>query len=104
MLMALSLTDKLAQHTICVYELMGVDKEVQDAEIILRWIERARPETFTARACHQSLRSRFPKRENLVAGINVLIERGYIRPFNKQAQAGPGRPSEELEVNPIIYR
>jgi len=100
---AVSLATKLSRHAICVYDLMEADEHIHAARKILRWIERAKSEHFSARECHSALKGSYPTRAHLNPGFEILIERGYIRRLRQSAKKS-GRPSEQFEVNPLIHR
>jgi putative DNA primase/helicase len=80
---------------------MGADEGLSAARKVWRWIERQRLETFTARDCFQALKGTFARMGNLRPAFDVLIERHYIFPLEKE-QSGPGRPSEVFYINPKI--
>ena len=99
---AVSLARKLSRHALRVYDLMEADEDIQGARKILRWIKQHAVETFTARECHADLKISYPKRQKLDPGLNILIERCYIRRIRPQEKRS-GRPSETFEVNPLIH-
>jgi len=102
---AVSLATKLSQHAVHVYDLMGTGGDIQAARKILRWIEKTGAESFTARDCHCALKGTFPKREDLNPGLNVLMERGYIRRTTDQCtEKKAGRKSEFFGVNPFVHK
>jgi hypothetical protein len=98
---ALTLAAILAEHALIVFDLMGADEGLSAARKVWRWIERQRLETFTARDCFQALKGTFARMGNLRPAFDVLIERHYIFPLEKE-QSGPGRPSEVFYINPKI--
>ncbi|HEV8279547.1 MAG TPA: DUF3987 domain-containing protein [Streptosporangiaceae bacterium] len=91
-------------HALAAFDFMGVDQVLSDARVLLRWIERARPERFTKRDAHAGAsRSRFPKVGNLDAPLALLEQHGYIRREPALPQAGPGRPpSPGYLVHPVL--
>jgi hypothetical protein len=98
---AISLTGKIAEHTRHVFTEMGADDGIHVARKILNWIGRTQAECFTARGCHAALKGSFPKRSDLAPGLEVLLDRGYIRRMRPVKRAS-GRPSEKFEINPLL--
>ena len=81
-------------HALAAFDFMGVDQVLSDARVLLRWIERTRPERFTRRDAHAGAsRTRFPKVGDLDAPLALLEQHGYIRQDSTPPQAGPGRPA-----------
>lgn len=73
-----------------------------DAQYVLRWIERHSLGAFTKRDVHQHGKRRFPKVDAIDPVLAELVRRGYIRPQQTDA-SGPGRPpSPAYEVNPAF--
>ncbi|KJS28990.1 MAG: hypothetical protein VR64_22270 [Desulfatitalea sp. BRH_c12] len=101
---ALSLAGKLSAHTRTVYDLMGVDPDIEDARRMLNWIVKESKHRFTLRECHRALQGSFSRKEALEPALKVLTERGYIRLMARPSTQGPGRPSIIYEVHPLIIR
>jgi replicative DNA helicase len=81
-------------HALAAFDCMGVDQVLSHARVLLRWIERTRPEKFTRRDAHAGAsRSRFPKVSDLDAPLALLEQHGYIRREPAAPQSGPGRPA-----------
>jgi hypothetical protein len=95
---ALSLAAKLASHAQHVFDLMGTDSDIAAARKVLTWIQRNGQDIFNARDCFEGLRGSYPKRGDLRPAMEILIERGYIRPV--EHVKGPGRPKDQFAVNP----
>ena len=101
---AITAMDYYTAHALAAFDLMGVDQAVEDARVILRWLERTRPARFTKREAHMGLsRSRFPKVGDLDAPLALLEQHGYIRSEPEPERTGPGRrPSPAYEVHPDL--
>ena len=104
MQMALNLARKLVPHAIHTYAVMGEGSDIQAARRILRWIEGAGIEEFSARDCHYALKGTFQKRADLDPGLAVLMERGFIRRVQPPKDRKQGRPTLRFEVNPAVRR
>lgn len=98
---AVNLAGKLAEHTRHMFTEMGADDGIHVARKILNWIGRTQTESFTARDCHAALKGSFPKRADLDPGLEVLLDRGYIRRMRPMTKSA-GRRSEKFEINPLI--
>jgi len=101
---ALSVAAILAEHAKAAYGLMGSDPAQECAKAILRWIERDRVATFTARDALRAVRGRFPTMEKIIPGLNILEERAFIFEASGESRRGPGRkPSAAYIVNPKTW-
>jgi hypothetical protein len=101
---AVTVMDYYTAHALAAFDLMGVDQAVEDARVILRWLERTRPARFTKREAHMGLsRARFPKVGDLDVPLTLLEQHGYIRSEPEPERTGPGRrPSPAYEVHPDL--
>ncbi len=101
---ALSLAALLAEHARAAFSLMGQDPDIECARHVLAWIQRKRMESFTARDALNGVRGRYPKMEQVNAGLAILVDRAYVFPREAEARPGPGRkPSAGYVVNPLTY-
>jgi hypothetical protein len=102
MVSALEVGGYYTEHALAAFDHMGTDPAVEAARVVLRWIERERPDRFTRRQAHMGLsRSRFPKVTDLDAPLGLLEDHGWIRREPEPARTGPGRPpSPAYLVNP----
>ena len=89
------------EHALAAFALMREDLRIEAAKKILEYIIQHDPDTFKARdVIHR--KNAFKTKEDVMPGIKVLIERGYIRECAKEYR-GAGRPeAESYEVNPKI--
>ncbi len=92
-------------HAEAVIGLMtGAGGGLDDAGYVLRWIRESERTEFTRRDVGQFGRSRFDgDPEKLDDAIELLAERGWIRPIATTERHGAGRkPSPRYAVNPAI--
>ena len=92
-------------HAEAVIGLMtGAGCGLDDAGYILRWIRESERTEFSRRDVQVHARSRFDgEPEKLDDAIELLAERGWIRPIAATERAGAGRkPSPRFAVNPAI--
>jgi len=80
----------------------AASKVISDAQYVWRWIVRQGKESFSKSEAQHHGKRRFPKANDIDAPLIELQRRGYIR-RSQGRQTGPGRPTEEYEVNPIFY-
>jgi hypothetical protein len=100
---AIALGDCLAKHALIAFAEMGRDSSLDDARAVLAWIRREGKGEFTRRDCHYMFKNRFPRIDDLQPALDVLCERGFIRPKPAPVAVGRGRPSMIYEVNPEIF-
>jgi len=99
---ACALGEFFKAHAIAAFGLMQEDPRIEAAKAILSYIKAQHPTVFKARDIlrHKNI---FKTVEDILPGLKVLTERGYIREKLKE-YAGVGRPEAmEYEVNPKIY-
>ena len=92
-------------HAEAVIGLMtGAGGGLDDAAYVLRWIRESDRTEFTRRDAQNHGRSRFDgEPEKLDDALELLVERGWIRPIATTERPGPGRkPSPRYAVNPAI--
>lgn len=95
-------------HALAAYDLMNADPRLEGARIVLRWLQRTKPETFTERGAFSALgRRRFATMDDLIPCLRVLVEHGHIRRVASPGRQDgvPGRNRSPLyEVNPSTLR
>jgi replicative DNA helicase len=91
----------LSAHAFAAFGLMGADPAVNDAEAVLRWIEREEHTEFSRRDAHVALRARFIRADQLDGPLNLLEATGWIRrlPPVDPSPRGGRPPSPVFEVN-----
>jgi hypothetical protein len=93
-------------HALAVYDVMGTLPQVEGARRVLAWIERTKPQQFSARDVWQALRgqARFSTMDDLRPALGVLVECGHIRsvPVTKMGAGRP--PSPVYVVHPEILQ
>lgn len=100
---ALGLARKLTLHAISVHDLMGADPEIEGARKVLAWMKKRGKPDFSIRDCHHDLQHVFKKRKELGPAIEILKERGYIRPLPFERTSNGGRSSERYAINPQVF-
>lgn len=101
---AIRVADALSAHALAVFDLMGADPSLDGARHVLRWIQRQGFQSFTFRDAHAAHKARFKRAAELEPVIEVLAERGYIKPTPTPPGPMGGRPSRTYQVNPMLSR
>jgi hypothetical protein len=99
---ARSITDYAAQHALTAFDRMGSDPVIDDAHVVLDWIERTHPTSFTVRELFTTLsRARFRKVSDLAPVLDLLEQHGHVHLAPPPAHPGRGRkPSPTYFVHP----
>lgn len=103
--------DTLAEYAIdharaALSMLRDADGEaLEDARYVLRWLRRKGLREFARRDAHRHGVGRFGgDPERLDAALEMLADRGWIRPVTPGSKDGPGRPaSPRYAVNPATW-
>ncbi len=102
---AIKIARYLIPHAEAVLGMMEAkeDSPDDDAQYVLRWIERHQRKEFTKRDAQQHGKRRFPKAEDIDAALAELGRRGYVR-LRAATETGRGRPaSATYDVNPAVF-
>jgi len=97
---ALDLGEYLISHALATFSLIQKPEANEHAEKLLVWILRDGKSEFTLREMHRAHQSIFERRADMTGPVDLLEERGYIRPAVRESKQG--RPSELYEVNPAV--
>lgn len=90
------------EHAIATFNLMQTDPHIEAAKLILEYINRHKPEQFKGRDVLAN-KNAFKTMDDVVPGLKILLERGYIRERENPA-FGVGRPEAvSYIVNPKLY-
>ncbi|AVO35367.1 YfjI family protein [Ottowia oryzae] len=99
---AIALCRLLVPHAKAAFRLLAADEADRDADAVLAWVVRSgvRGE-FKQADAHFAMRSRFTKKERLVAALQRLQANGCVRhELRKNEKA---RPSAVWHVNPRLF-
>lgn len=92
-------------HALAVFDLMGADPLVDDAQHLLDWIARRRAAEFTRREAYAPNRARFTKPADLDPALGLLAEHGWIQPIETDRPRTGGRPpGPRFAVHPAALR
>ncbi len=94
--------DYFKEHALFTFGFMGEDPKIEAAKLILEYVMQNKPQTFQGRDILRN-KNAFKSMEEVLPGLNILIERGYIRQKEELLKAVTGRPkAPAYEVNPKI--
>jgi hypothetical protein len=101
---ALDIGDYWIAHAAVVHRMWGRDEADHRAWRVAEWIADEAGPTFTASQAQQALHGTFPKVDDIVDPLEMLIERGWIRPdFDGPLVVGRrGKASPSFLVHPEI--
>jgi hypothetical protein len=99
---ALRIGEYWLAHAKVVHDMWQVDERVSHAKAILHWAGDRQLDSFTVRDVYASLRRRFPTAEDCREPLNLLTERGWIRPmFDGPLVIGRrGKDSPAFNIHP----
>ena len=91
----------LIPHAQAAYGDMGEGADGKIARRVLRWVVRSKVSEFSLRDCYHAHRNL--SQTDLITGLTVLCERGFLRPLNEPKRHGAGRPKTTCyQVNPSV--
>lgn len=78
---ALTVGEYWIEHAKIVYDMWGTSDLMAAARVILKWLTELAEEEFSVRDLYRARRVVFPTAEATVAPLELLMERGWIRPM-----------------------
>ena len=92
----------LIDHARAAFNLMGVDKAIEDAKAVLDWIKaRGRP-VFHRTECLKALHGRFTTAPRLTEALRVLADRNIVSGPHSLVTTPGKRPTAAFCVNPAV--
>lgn len=103
---AIAIGDYWLAHARIVHDLWGRDPELEKARVLLRWMATEGLSEFSVRDAHHARKKHFARVDDLVAPLDILTERGWIKPlFDGALSVGRrGMPSPRYAVFPRCAR
>lgn len=90
------------EHAFATFGLMKEHPEIESAKKILDYLIVHKPDSFKGRDVLRN-KNAFKTMKEITPGLEVLVERNYIRVVETESPTGYGRPEATFyEVNPII--
>jgi hypothetical protein len=102
---AIEIARYLIPHAEAVLGMMlaSDDSTEDDAQYVLKWIERHGRQEFTKSEAQHHGKRRFPRADDIDSALGEITRRGIIR-SRPLGVVGPGRPpSPAFDVNPAIF-
>ncbi len=100
---AIRIAKYFLQHALCAYSIMGADKALRGAKRILKRLQGQDKRELTRYQIHRLCRGEFPRVEDTIPSIELLIEYGYLKERTYSAPTG-GRPrGNGYILNPLFF-
>lgn len=90
---ARQIAEYLIPHAQAAFAAMGTDPAIKGARTVLGWIKKRGIGEFSKDEAFNSLRSQFPRADDLDEPLKVLLDHGYVRQIEAAAEKRPGRPA-----------
>jgi hypothetical protein len=101
---AIKIARYLIPHAQAAFRLMGSDGTIEDAEYMMRHLQKRRVSEFSKRDAFEWTKGRFQHVAKMEPALQVLEEHNIIRAVVSPQRTGAGRkPSQRFEVNPQLY-
>ena len=78
---ALLIGDYWLAHAFVVHDLWGTDETLRGANVVMDWLRQKETDTFSVRDLHRAMSRRFVNVEDTRPVLQILSERGWIRPL-----------------------
>ena len=78
---ALLIGDYWLSHAFVVHDLWGTDETLRGANVVMDWMSQKETDTFSVRDLHRAMSRRFVNVEDTRPVLQILTERGWIRPL-----------------------
>jgi len=78
---ALLIGDYWLAHAFVVHDLWGASETLRGANIVMDWMRQKETDTFSVRDLHRAMSRRFVNVEDTRPVLEILTERGWIRPL-----------------------
>jgi hypothetical protein len=100
---AMTMGDYFLGHAKVAFAAMNGPVGDPDANAILEWIEKTGATEFTKREVQRAHQGRFPRVEPIDEALELLEQRGWIRPKTVERPRGRGRPIMAYEAWPGLW-
>ena len=92
----------LIDHARAAFNLMGVDKAIEDAKAVLDWIKAHGRPVFHRTDCLKALHGRFTTAPRLTEALKVLADRNIVSGPHSLVTTPGKRPTAAFCVNPAV--
>jgi hypothetical protein len=98
---AIALGRYLLAHARAAFGLMAADPLVEDAKLVLGFVQRKGLATVTARELLRGMQARFRSAGNLEPVIEILSRHGFLIELQSPYNPEGGRPERRFAINPL---
>lgn len=98
---ATSIAEFLSAHAVAAYQIMGADKEYEEARYLWGRIQHSGQDEMSRRDLFRLCQGKFKRAEDMEPALQTLITMGYVREV--ELSTG-GRPTKKLFFNPCDKR
>lgn len=95
---AVNIVEALGVHAMAAYQVMGADKDLEEARYLWKRIESTGQERISKRDLIRLCHGKFKKAEEMEPAMQVLVEMNYIQRIYEQTR---GKPKEFIILNPV---
>lgn len=95
---AVNIAEALGVHAMAAYQVMGADKDLEEARYLWKRIESTGQERISKRDLIRLCHGKFKKAEEMEPAMQVLVEMNYIQRIYEQTR---GKPKECIILNPV---
>jgi hypothetical protein len=101
---AIKIGNYFLDHAIASHRVMGAGGQLNDARLLLSWLHRTCPASFSRRDAHRAHQSHFARAGDLDPALDLLEEHGWIRrePLPLPGPEGGRPPAPLWETHPTI--
>lgn len=100
---AITISKYFLRHAKCVYNLLGTDKDIQQAKNIIKKLQQQNKPELTKYQIYRMCRGSFHKVEDITPILDILVDYGYLKEKRYSAPTG-GRPrANGYLLNPIFF-
>ena len=101
---AITISKYFLRHAKCVYNLLGTDKDIQQAKHIIKKLQQQDKPELTKYQIYRMCRGSFHKVEDIAPILDILVDYGYLKEKRYSAPTG-GRPRAKRLIysNPLFF-
>lgn len=99
---AINIAEFLGAHAEAAYQIMGADEKQADAQYILKRLISENRDNVTRSELTRLCRGKFNKSDDMCAGLDILINRGYIQEFVSDTGYNNRKQTTYL-INPYVW-
>lgn len=98
---AVDIAEYLGIHAMVAYQVMGLDKDYQNAKYLFEKIKKIGQDEITKSGLFDICKGKFLKVETMEPALRILADMNYIKMIDNRT-GKKGRPGQKIIVNPSI--